>query len=201
MTLENDKNTNDSDEHSADLRLVREVLEGRGRAIRQFTDRMGCVPLILEKRNARLGSFFGREDLEDLTQEVLAIVLRKLSDYTGQGSLEGWAYGICTNIIMNVIRTRRRQPVQVDEDPGDGTLDGVIVGDPEPNEHELVDLYLDRLDSLPAHVVRLKVFDEMTFKEIGLRLKIPENSAKTHYYRAMNRLRVMLQSHRNEELR
>ena len=84
MTQRNGSNRNDPAEHSADLRLVREILAGRSDAVERFIDRMRCVPLILAKRNARRGSFLNNEDIEDLTQEVLAIVLRKLDTYAGR---------------------------------------------------------------------------------------------------------------------
>jgi RNA polymerase sigma factor (sigma-70 family) len=199
VTQRNGSNRNGPAEHSADLRLVREILAGRSDAVERFIGRMRCVPLILAKRNARRGSFLNNEDIEDLTQEVLAIVLRKLDTYAGRSSLETWVYSICTKQMMNTIRSRQRRPVLVGDDTGGGSLDQAAVLDPPPDEYELVNLCLDRLDSFPAEVIRLKVFDDMTFKQIGRRLDIPENSAKTHFYRGVDRLRLMLQPLRSEE--
>lgn len=172
--------------------MVREILEGRSGAVERFVERMHCVPLILAKRNARLGSFLSKEDIEDLTQEVLAVVLRKLDSYAGLSSLETWVFSICSKQMMNTIRSRQRRPIPIGDDANGSSLDNAIVLDPPPDEYELVNLSLDRLDSFPAEVIRLKVFDDLTFKQIGQRLDIPENSAKTHFYRGVDRLRVML---------
>lgn len=179
--------------------MVREISEGQSEAVEQFIDRMRCVPLILAKRNARLGSFLNQEDIEDLTQEVLATVLRKLDEYMGLSSLETWVYAICCNHMMNTFRSRQRRPVLAGDATNGSALEQAAVMDPPPDEYELVNLCLDRLDPFPAEVIRLKVFEGRTFKQIGVALDIPENSAKTHFYRGVDRLRVMLQPIQNED--
>lgn len=199
MTQTNGSNRNDPTEYAADLRMVREISEGRSEAVEKFISRMRCVPLILAKRNARLGSFLNQEDIEDLTQEVLATVLRKLDEYAGRSSLETWVYSICCNHMMNSFRSRQRRPALAGDAVHGSALEQAAVMDPPPDEYELVNLCLDRLDSIPAEVVRLKVFEGRTFKQIGAFLDIPENSAKTHFYRGMDRLRVMLHPLRSED--
>jgi DNA-directed RNA polymerase specialized sigma24 family protein len=47
-------------------------------------------------------------------------------------------------------------------------------------------------------VIRAKHFDGLTFDEIGARLGIPSNTAKTHYYRGIERMRPLLSSMREE---
>jgi RNA polymerase sigma factor (sigma-70 family) len=59
-------------------------------------------------------------------------------------------------------------------------------------EFEGVHLALARLDPPADDIVRLKHFEELTFEEIGQRLLLSPNTAKTHYYRALVRLREAL---------
>jgi len=154
---------------------------------------MRCVPLILESRNSRLGSPLDEEDLRDLVQETLAVVWRKLDTYAGRSSLETWVYSYCINQLMNAIRSKQRGPRLAGDDAEDMTVDPQHASDAGFDEFEVVDGCLERLDGFPAQIIRLKFFDELTFNQIGARLGIPENSAKTHFYRGMDRLRTLVQ--------
>ena len=44
-------------------------------------------------------------------------------------------------------------------------------------------------------MIRLKHFQELTFEEISSRLSIPANTAKTKYYRGLEKLRETLRAH------
>jgi RNA polymerase sigma-70 factor (ECF subfamily) len=184
---------NDPAGHSEDLELVREILRGQGEAEERFVKRMRCVPLILESRNSRLGSPLDEEDLRDLVQETLAAVWRKLDTYAGRSSLETWVYSYCINQLMNAIRSKQRGPRLAGDDAEDMAADLRRASDASFDEFEVIDGCLERLDGFPAEIIRLKFFAELTFNQIGARLGIPENSAKTHYYRGMNRLRTLVQ--------
>lgn len=179
-------------EHSADLKLVEEILQGHPDAEEMFLSRMRCVPLILESKNARTGSPLDKEDLSDLVQDTLAVVWRKLGTYAGRSSLETWVYAYCVNQLMNAIRSRQRLPLPIEDSEGVARIDPAVL-DRQYDEFELVDRCIDRLEAYPAEVIRMKFFDDMTFNQIGTTLGIPENSAKTHYYRGMNRLRALMQ--------
>jgi len=192
VTQKNGQNgSHDLAGHSEDLELVREILRGRSEAEERFVKRMRCVPLILESRNSRLGSPLDEEDLKDLVQETLAVVWRKLDTYAGRSSLETWVYSYCTNQLMNAIRSKQRSPRLAGDDAEEMAADARRPSTTF-DEFELVDGCLERLDGFPAEIIRMKFFGDLTFNQIGARLGIPENSAKTHYYRGMNRLRTLV---------
>ena len=66
---------------------------------------------------------------------------------------------------------------------------------PEPRTTAATQLALERLDPVDADVVRLKHFEELTVEEIGGRLGLPTNTAKTKYYRGLGRLHEALKPH------
>ena len=48
------------------------------------------------------------------------------------------------------------------------------------------------LDDRTSQVIQLRFFEELTFPEIGARLAVPENSAKTLFHRGLQRMRALL---------
>ena len=57
---------------------------------------------------------------------------------------------------------------------------------------------IERIDPRDAEVIQLKHFRHLSFDEIGETLGISPNTAKSRYYRALVRLREMLDPQRRE---
>ena len=77
---------------SDDLGLAQRAREGDPAARERLALRLRCVPVFVSSRNARLGSPLGPSDLEDLIQDVVITVWRKIGHYRGEAPLEGWVY-------------------------------------------------------------------------------------------------------------
>src|SRR5688500_8604463 len=73
-----------------DLELVRRVLLREGPALASFAARMQCVPRFLAARNAQLGSPLRTEEIEDVAQDTVISVWRKLPEYRAEAKLETW---------------------------------------------------------------------------------------------------------------
>jgi len=147
------------------------------------------VGRVLVARNNRQGRPLGNADLEDLTQDVLVIVWRKLVDYRGEAPLGAWVYGICSLEYFNAQRRFGRdrrvssleQETVQPEAPSGGSQD------------EDLGHLLKHLSAREAEVVRLRHIDCLQLKEVGSALGISTSSAKTHYYRALSKLRELIQ--------
>ena len=169
---------------ATDRQLVAAVLTGDVRATDVLVTRLCCVPRILATLNHRTGGWMTAEDLGDLAQDVLLTLWKRLDTYTGQAGLETWIYGFCYHEFMNAMRKRqRRGEMRSVVEPG-------TAQDAPPRALEYEGLYrsLEALDGTEGRVIRLKHFDELTFDEIGTRLQVSSNTAKTIYYRGMKRL-------------
>ena len=73
--------------------------------------------------------------------------------------------------------------------------------DRQPEEQvelcELRGLLLDAIETLPSRyraVVLLRYKTQLSYREIGRALRIPETTAKTYFYRARKQLRSLLGS-------
>src|ERR1700722_13781315 len=56
-----------------------------------------------------------KEDAEEITQDVLFRVYRKVGAFRGDAALSSWIYRITFNAAMSRLRTARYQRTQVDE--------------------------------------------------------------------------------------
>lgn len=173
-----------------DLRLVRLTLAGDDDATAEFVERMQCVPAIVATQNQRMGSPLGREDLADVVQDSLTKVWKKLGDYAGKAALETWVYRFCFLELMNGIRRKRRRRGTVPSERELEQLPAPRV--PRASEFEHLHRGLDLVGPPEADVLRLKHFESLTFDEIGRRLGVSPNTAKTQYYRGLERLKERL---------
>lgn len=177
---------------ASDLALVRATLSRRGDAVDTFLDRMRCVPRMISAHNRKLGRPLSSETLDDVIQESLVAVWRKLERFDGRSALETWVYPFCYFEFMRRLRMERGLP---------RLLDAPLEGSPhEPATQASVELFelepllaeLEALEPDQAVVVRLKHFEDQTFEEIAVRLAISPNTAKTRYYRGLEKLRTRL---------
>ena len=187
--------------HDGDLRLVRDSLAGVGSATDTLVERLGCVPPILSSLNRQMGSQLQREDLADLSQDVLVIVWGKRKIFEGRARLETWVYRVCFLEFMNRLRSRIRLSKH------DGPrLDGVtdFVAAPATESHadsDAIERELVNMGPPEEDVIRLKHFEHHTFEALGKILDLSPNTAKTHYYRGIARLRHRLAPSAREETR
>ena len=173
-----------------DLELVRRALERDAQAIQAVVERMRCVHRILALRNLRLGEPFGPGELEDIAQEVMTAVWGKLALYQGRSSLDGWIYRFAQ---LELVYSLRRKDRRLERPVGLGQGVSARADEPlEPDEAETLYPALEELDPDQADVLRLKHFEDLTFQEIGRRLGLSSNTAKTRYYRGLQRLRTIL---------
>ncbi|MBU0755631.1 MAG: RNA polymerase sigma factor, partial [Planctomycetes bacterium] len=81
--------------------LVQKAQAGSKRALNE---------LLLEHQgwifNITLKMCGNRQDAEDVTQDVLVILLTKLSSFKGSGNFRSWLYRIVTNQVLNMKKRR-----------------------------------------------------------------------------------------------
>jgi RNA polymerase sigma-70 factor, ECF subfamily len=133
-----------------------------------------------------------RCDAQDVCQEVMLTVHRRLPDFDGR-SLRGWLYGICLRFASDYRRSARvRREVTTDAPPE-------RPASPEPSEQ------LDRLRSLRRTLDALDALDdakrdafvlyeveELTLAEVAEALQVPLQTAYSRIKSARDALREVL---------
>lgn len=179
-----------------DGELVRRALLREPEAVERFVARMRCVARILGASNARAGRPFDAQELEDLVQETLTAVWRKLPNYDASAALETWVHRFCQLEFLRKLRTKSRGRLVLEE-----SLEGSPYEPQAPPVRSVLDDQhllegLERLEPDVASVLRLKHYEDLTFEDIGARLGTSPNTAKTRYYRGLRKLRAELEKTR-----
>jgi len=131
---------------------------------------------------------------EDVVQDVFLSLLRLSGRLQFTGSLKGYLATCVVNGARNIIRAHRRHPRgELDK------ADPIVAEDIRPDEAAVIEEQLDQLKwalgQLPyeqREVLVLRVYGQITFKEIARQQGIPTNTALGRYRYAIDRLRSML---------
>ena len=115
-----------------------------------------------------------REDAEDVVQDAF----RRLREQTGIGNVEQYVIRAVSNACTDYFRRKPMRVVTLEQ------AEQVAVSEADRQIHEEF-LRVNRLlDSLPpeqSEIVRLKCYDDLTFKQIAELQGIPEATVKSRY--------------------
>jgi RNA polymerase sigma factor (sigma-70 family) len=144
----------------------------------------------------------------DVLQHVMLQLYRSLPtlEKGGEkgGTLKAWLSQVARN--RSIDELRRKRPILFseielfpDEDeysPLTTLLDSDLQPDEQVELHELRKLLLEAIERLPSRyqaIVLLRYTDQLSFREIGQALSMPESTAKTYFSRASKHLRTILE--------
>ncbi len=151
----------------------------------------------------------GREEADDVTQEVFVKIDRSLGSLADPSKLTSWIYAITLNMVRDTVRQRSSRADRPPKGPaasreqgeGDSQLSRLPDGDSRTPEeaaiwNEMVACYLGYVERLPRHyyeVYVLSEFEHLTSEEIARRLALSPGTVKIRLHRARAKL--------NDELR
>ncbi len=180
---------------SADLdRLIEACGIGDRDAMQQVYERCS------DRVYALMVRIVGRQDADDLTQQVFLQMFRKLDQFSGDSKFETWLYRVATNEALQHLRRRKREPVQshiveaTTDDP-----DHLIASE----EVKLIEVALSRLEPELRAVLVLKEHEKLSYREIAESVGIPEGTVGSRLNRAkrvssrVNEARLELNYRRN----
>jgi RNA polymerase sigma-70 factor (ECF subfamily) len=164
--------------------LVDQILLGQKELFRLLVGRYQ------QKVHAMGISFFrNAEDAADFTQEVFIKTYRNLASFKGRSRFSTWLYRIAYNTAVNSIN-RRREYQSLVEEP-------LWEEDPEQQALHLAaqQAVKDAVAELPEKYrvcVDLFFFYDRSVREVGEITGFPENTVKSHVFRAKKLLREKL---------
>jgi RNA polymerase sigma-70 factor (ECF subfamily) len=89
-------------DRTQDRRLIARLRAGDEQSVRELGERYGSRIYQLALRQMK-----NREDAEEVTQDVLLKVYRKIGAFRGDAALSSWIYRITFNTAMSRLRTNR----------------------------------------------------------------------------------------------
>lgn len=171
-----------------DLELVGRVKQGDRAAFTELVRRhqRGLLRIVLRMtRELPLA--------EDIVQETFIKAYEKMDLFEGRSSFKSWLYQVGLNTAKNRFRSRPHEEFTSD------TLQGGV--DPGA-ERDLVKGDVARtlraeIDQLPERqrvAITLRVFEDLSFKEIAQIMNCPYDTAKANYRHALLKLRERFES-------
>ena len=125
---------------------------------------------------------------EELTAETFLRALSSLGQYKGESSIKVWLCQIGKNIYYSHLRKNGRvQPVETPETEPEDPLD-MAQALTDKDDAMRIHALLHRLEEPYKEVFSLRVFGELSFKEIGRLFDKTENWACVTFYRAKQKI-------------
>jgi len=195
-------------DRTQDRLLVAGLQRGDQAAVRQLAELYGPRIHQLALRHMK-----NREDAEEVTQDVLMKVYRKIGAFRGDSALSSWIYRITFNTAMSRLRAHRGEraaeqerdralaafessdegPARTSADPADWSQ----MPDEELLRFELrraVEAAVRELPEIYREPVILRDFQGLTTEEASTRLKVKDQTLKSRLHRGRLLLRERLQA-------
>ena len=131
-------------------------------------------------------------DSSDVTQQVFVRAFKGLLSFRGQSSVRSWLYRIAINCSLSWIRDHRHEMAsEIAEDALTEAHPGpdLIAGDQDSARLRTAIAQLPPKQKL---VLELRVFDDLSFREVAELADCSENTAKVNFHYAVKRLRDIL---------
>jgi RNA polymerase sigma-70 factor, ECF subfamily len=131
-------------------------------------------------------------DAADVTQQVFVRAFRGLGAFRGAASVRSWLYRIAINCSLSWIRDHKReQPAEIEEEHlvEAAVAPGRIA---EGQDSARLRAAIEQLPPKQKLVLELRVFDDLSFKEVAELADCTENTAKVNFHYAVKRLRDIL---------
>jgi len=195
-------------DRTQDRLLVAGLQRGDQAAVRQLAELYGPRIHQLALRHMK-----NREDAEEVTQDVLMKVYRKIGAFRGDSALSSWIYRITFNTAMSRLRAHRgERAAEQERDRALAALESSDEGtartsaDPADWTHmpdeELLRFELRRaveaavleLPEIYRQPVILRDFEGLTTEEASTRLKVKDQTLKSRLHRGRLLLRERLEA-------
>lgn len=143
-------------------------------------------------------SLYQQEDVDDIVQETFLKAMSNYKQFTfrSEGELKSWLLTICRHLITDQLRSKKntvsieQNNIELfDHNDVENMLDAEITHE---KDIEKVKKELLNLKAAEQEIIRLRIVEEMEFKEIATALASKEAAVKMRFYRALIKLKEAL---------
>ncbi len=166
-----------------DLELICDVKNGNVEAFSELVMRYQRLLLRMAVRLTK-----DLESAEDIVQETFFKVYKKINLFEGRSSFKSWVYQIALNTAKNSLRSKRYHQ-SADETQllaTDSNLDGKLL---KTSIRDILQQEIEKLPTKQRTALHLRVFEDLSFKEISEIMECPYDTAKANYRHALIKLK------------
>jgi RNA polymerase sigma-70 factor, ECF subfamily len=177
----------DASDADPDLPLVERFKAGERRAFDELVRRHQRTVWRVARRYVKNDA-----DAADVAQQAFVRAFRSITTFRGSASFRSWLYKIAINLALNHIRDHAKHKAdELGEDATTARATGPqrIIAD---EDQAALRAAVAELPPKQRMVLELRVYDELSFKEVAELADCSENSAKVNFHHAVKRLRELL---------
>jgi len=148
----------------------------------------------------------GREDAEEVAQDVFIKAYKYLADFRGASKFTTWLYTIVNNTCISFLRKKKLDIHSLDNenvfevaDSQDSGMRANLVE--QKSRISMVNEAIGLLNPADAEIITLFYKAEQSLEETAQVLGIEVNAAKVRLHRARTRLKEKMETHFIEEVR
>jgi len=143
-------------------------------------------------------SLYQQDDVDDIVQETFLKAMSNYKQFTfrSDGELKSWLLTICRHLITDQIRSKKntisieQNNIELfDHNDVEDMMNAEITHE---KDIESVKKELVKLKAEEQEIIRLRIVEEMEFKEIAITLASKEAAVKMRFYRALIKLKEAL---------
>ena len=162
---------------------------------------------IVDAYSGRLYGFFqrmlgGREEAEDLVQEVFVRVVKAIAEYREEGRFEAWLFRIAGNLVRDRLR---REPREAALGKREGNREGnrqealgirtdACLSLERREDADRLQKCLTKLPSVEREVILMRHYGELSFAEIAEYTAAPLGTVLARAHRGLAKLRQWMES-------
>ncbi|MFN8943890.1 MAG: RNA polymerase sigma factor [Pseudobdellovibrionaceae bacterium] len=171
-----------------DIELVDETKQGNRKSFSELVKRH-------QKNLLRLSLRFVKSlDLaEDIVQDSFIKAYEKLHSFEGRASFKSWLFQIAVNTARNKLRETKRDTTDIDK------VQVAVLAVAESNlvHSAIAAMIQEEVEKLPFKqktALVLRVYEDLSFKEIADVMECPYDTAKANYRHALLKLKEVFES-------
>lgn len=173
--------------NKTDLELIQDVKSGDKKAFEEIMQRHEKFLMKITVRMTR-----DLDAAEDIVQDSFIKAYKRLHLFEGRSSLRSWLYQIALNTARNKFRKGARETVGTDN------MDLAVEGESESRmiALDVKSILQGEIEKLPARqktALELRIFEDLSFKEIAEIMECPYDTAKANYRHALMKLKERLE--------
>ena len=183
----------EKNEQIGDLELVAKVKAGEKKAFSELVRRHQKALLRLSLRFVR-----DLDVAEDVVQDSFIKAYERLASFEARASFKSWLFQIAVNTARNKLREKKEGSIDIEyvHLAVAPRAESALVHN---SVASIINRYVNELPLRQKTALMLRIYDDMSFKEIADVMECPYDTAKANYRHALLKLRSDLEQ--SEELK
>jgi RNA polymerase sigma-70 factor (ECF subfamily) len=173
--------------------LIEQVLSGRVEAFEELIRKYQKPVFYFVQRMLRR-----QEDSDEVTQKTFVQAYLHLSKFRFESSFKTWVTKIAINLAKNYLRKAKRSFYELNDQMADGKSQEAFQASEKEQEKTWLRESLEELPPMQKQVIEMRIYDELSFKEISEIVGSREGSCKVNFHHGMKRLKELFQKRKSK---